>query len=95
MEVEKLYTFFYLKTHSELVAILKQLITLNILCGTPTIDTNTTINAILTVDGISEIEATLEDQKQSKKVFIACKFDTPYQDDLVKTIKRLACLVVL
>ncbi len=55
------------------------------------VDTNTTVNAILTVDGFSETEATLEDQKQSKKVFIACKFDIPYQDDLVKTIKA-ACM---
>lgn len=89
LEVEKLYTLFYLKTHSELVAILKYLQKSNILRETP-VDTNPTANVILTVDGFSKIESTLEDHSQSKKVFIACAFDTPYQDDLVKTIKS-AC----
>ncbi len=50
-----------------------------------------TVHCVLTIEGFSKIESTLEDHSQSKNVFIACKFDTDYQDDLVKTIKE-ACL---
>jgi len=89
LEVEKLYTFFYLKTHSELVAILKYLQESNILHKTP-VDTNTIVNVILTIEGFSKIESTQKNYLQSKKVFIACEFDTGYQDKLVKTIKA-AC----
>ena len=49
-----------------------------------------TANVILTVEGFSKIEATLKDFTQSNKVFIACKFNTKFQDDLVRTIKA-AC----
>ena len=71
LEVDKLYTFFYLKTHSELVKLLIYLRDTNILHNTP-MDIGPTPNVILTVEGFSEIESTLQDHSQSKKVFIAC-----------------------
>ncbi len=89
LEVEKLYTLFYLKTHSELVKLLIYLRDTNILHDTP-IDIGPTANVILTVEGFSKIESSLEDYSQSKKVFIACQFKTNYEKDLVETIKA-AC----
>jgi hypothetical protein len=85
------YTIFYLKTSQELHRLLLFLKDLKILNMGGSVTNNVT-DITLTVTGFSEIESTLEDHSQSKKVFIACNFDTSYQDDLVKVIKS-ACAI--
>ncbi|MBT4733330.1 hypothetical protein HOB87_15395 [Candidatus Woesearchaeota archaeon] len=91
IEVGKLYTLFYLKEPKELYSLLRHLQEINILNKNTNVG-GATANVLLTVEGFSEIESTLEDHSQSRKVFIACNFDTPYQDDLVKAIKS-ACAI--
>ncbi len=90
IEASKLYTFFYLKKPGELVSILIYLQKTNIILKEDRVDISPIANVRLTIEGFSEIESTLKNHSQSKKVFIACKFDTDYQDDLVKVIKA-AC----
>lgn len=93
IELKNLYTLFYLKNSSELIKLLIYLQETNILHkrANGTIGNDPIENVMLTVEGYSEIESTLVNYSQSKKVFIACKFDTDYQEYLVKTIKA-ACL---
>ncbi len=90
IEYRNLYTLFYLKNSNELNNLLGYLSKINIL-EISSSASESSINVTLTVEGFAEIESTLENYSQSKKVFIACKFDTDYQEDLVKTIKA-ACL---
>ncbi len=90
INIAKSYTIFHLKNSQELYRLLIFLKGIKILNMDGSV-TNDIANVILTVEGFSKIESTLEDHSQSKKVFIACKFNTDYQEGLVKTIKA-ACL---
>jgi hypothetical protein len=89
IEVRKLFTLFYLKDYKELYSLLRHLQETNFLIKNTNVG-GATANVLLTVEGFSKIESTLENHSQSKKVFVACAFGTPYQDGLVKTIKS-AC----
>lgn len=90
IENRNLYTLFYLKNYNELNNLLGYLSKIKIL-EISSSDTGTSIRVTLTIEGFSEIESTLRNHIPSKKVFIACKFDTDYQNELVQTIKA-ACL---
>jgi hypothetical protein len=89
INIAKLYTIFYLKNSKEFLDILRFLKEEKILSMSGSV-TNDITDVTLTVPGFSEIESTLRNHSQSKKVFIACKFKTTYQDKLVKVIKA-AC----
>ena len=89
INIEKLYTTFYLRNSHELLGILRFLKEEKILNMSSSV-TNGITDVTLTVPGFSGIESTLRNHSQSKKVFIACKFGTLYQDNLVKAIKA-AC----
>ncbi len=89
IDLKDLHTLFYLKNSSELVGLLDYLIKLDLLRNTR-VDNLPTPNVTLTVEGFSKCESELKKHSQSKKVFIACKFGTNYQDELVSTIKA-AC----
>ncbi len=90
IDLANLHTMFYLKNSEELLRLLNFLKETKILNMDSSIVNNVS-NVALTVPGFAEIESTLKNYSQSKKVFISCKFDTDYQEDLVKTIKA-ACL---
>lgn len=86
---ENIYTLFYLKKSEELARIIRYL------NETKTMHLHDDISVkpcrvALTIEGFSKIEASFKEHSQSKKVFIACKFGTNYQDKLVETIKS-AC----
>jgi hypothetical protein len=88
---DKLYTLFYLKDSKEFWSLIKYLQETDILNKNTPVG-GPTANVLLTVKGFANIESTLKDYSQSKKLFIACKFKTDYEDDLVKAIKA-ACAI--
>ena len=77
------YNLFYFVERSELDYVLHYLEELEYIRVTSS-------SIRLSVKGFNDIETSSQSGKNSKKVFIACEFGTPFMKDLVATIKK-AC----